>query len=57
MKGMVCKSVCETVQDVFITPLCQQHASHTLALRMCGPQPHMRGYLAIGPYICTCVKS
>ena len=32
---------CETVQDMFITPLYQQHASHTLALRVYGPQPHM----------------
>ena len=32
----------ETVQDMFITPLCQQYASHTLASRAHGPQPHMR---------------
>ena len=32
----------ETVQDMFITPLYQQHASHTLASRAYGPQPHMR---------------
>ena len=31
----------ETVQDIFITPLYQQHASHTLASRAYGPQPHM----------------
>ena len=31
----------ETVQDMFMTPLCQQHASHTLASRAHGPQPHM----------------
>ena len=29
----------ETVQDMFITPLYQQHASHTLASRAYGPQP------------------
>ena len=34
--------VLETVQDRFITPLYQQHASHTLASRAYGPQPHMR---------------
>ena len=33
---------CETVQDMFIAPLYQQHASHTLASRAHGPQPHMR---------------
>ena len=33
---------CETVQDMFRTPLYQQHASHTLASRAYGPQPHMR---------------
>ena len=32
----------ETVQDMFITPLYRQHASHTLASRAYGPQPHMR---------------
>ena len=32
----------ETGQDMFTTPLYQQHASHTLASRACGPQPHMR---------------
>ena len=32
----------ETVQDMFMTPLCQQHASHALASRAHGPQPHMR---------------
>ena len=33
---------CETVQDMFtcITPLYQQHASHTLASRAYGPRPH-----------------
>ena len=31
----------ETVQDMFITPLYQQHASHTLASRAYGPQPHV----------------
>ena len=30
----------ETVQDMFRTPLYQQHASHTLASRAHGPQPH-----------------
>ena len=30
----------ETVQDMFITPLYQQHASHTLASRVYGPRPH-----------------
>ena len=29
-----------TVQDMFITPLYQQHAPHTLASRAYGPQPH-----------------
>ena len=43
----------ETVQDMFITPLYQQHASHTLASRVCGPQPHMRSSSATGPYIYT----
>ena len=42
-----------TVQDMFITPLYQQHASHTLASRVCGPQPHARSSSATGPYICT----
>ena len=28
--------------DLFITPLYQQHASHTLASRAHGPQPQMR---------------
>ena len=32
----------ETVQDMFITPLHQQHASHTLASWAYGPKPHMR---------------
>ena len=32
----------ETVQDMFMIPLDQQYASHTLALRAIGPQPHMR---------------
>ena len=32
----------ETVQDMFITLLYQQHASHTLASQAHGPQPHMR---------------
>ena len=32
----------ETVQDMFITPLYQQHSSHTLASRVYGPHPHMR---------------
>ena len=41
----------ETVQDMFITPLYQQHASHTLASRAYGPQPHMRSSSAAGPYI------
>ena len=31
-----------TVQDMFMTPLHRQHASHTLASRAHGPQPHMR---------------
>ena len=30
---------CETVQDMFMTPLYQQHASHALASRPHGPQP------------------
>ena len=38
----------ETVQDVFITPLHQQHTSHTLASRVHGPQPHMRSCTAAG---------
>ena len=38
----------ETVQDVFISPLYQQHSSHTLASRVCGPQPHMQGSSATG---------
>ena len=29
-------------KNMFITPLYQQHASHTLASRAYGPQPHMR---------------
>ena len=29
----------EAVQDMFITPLYQQHTSHTLASRAYGPQP------------------
>ena len=32
----------ETVQDMLMTPLYQQRASHTLASRASGPQPHMR---------------
>ena len=32
----------ETVQGMFITLLYRQHASHTLASRAFGPQPHMR---------------
>ena len=28
--------------NMFITPLFQQHTSHTLASRVYGPQPHMR---------------
>ena len=32
----------ETVQDMFLTPLHQQHASHTLASRAHVPQPHVR---------------
>ena len=32
----------ETAQDMFMRPLYQQHAPHTLASRACGPQPHMR---------------
>ena len=32
---------CEAVQDMLVTPLYQQHASHTLAAsRVYGPQPH-----------------
>ena len=46
----------ETVQDKFITPLYQQHASHTLASRAHGPQPHMRSYSATGPYIFTALS-
>ena len=46
-------SVHETVQDMFITPLYQHHASHTLASRAYGPQPHMRSSSATGPCICT----
>ena len=45
--------IIETVQDMFITPLHQQHASHTLASRVHGPQPHIRSYSATGPYIHT----
>ena len=41
----------ETVQDMLITPLYQQHASHTLASRAHGPQPHMRSSSATGPCI------
>ena len=29
-------------KNMFMTPLYQQHASHTLASRAYGPQPHMR---------------
>ena len=29
-------------KDKFRTPLYQQHVSHTLASRACGPRPHMR---------------
>ena len=29
-------------KNMFITPLYRQHASHTLASRAYGPQPHMR---------------
>ena len=43
----------ETVQDMFITPLYQQHVSHTLASRAYGPQPHMQSSSATGPYIYT----
>ena len=32
----------ETVQDMFMTPLYQQHASHTLASRVYGPQLTLR---------------
>ena len=32
-----CVRPLETVQNMFITPLCQQHASHTLASRVYGP--------------------
>ena len=49
----------ETVQDMFRTPLCQQHASHTLASRAHGPQPHLRSSCATGPHIylpyCWCM--
>ena len=38
---------------MFITPLYQQHASHTLASRVYGCQPHMRSSSATGPYICS----
>ena len=46
------QTVClfETVQDMLRTPLYQQHASHTLASRVHGPQPHMRSSSATGPY-------
>ena len=41
---------CEAVQDMLVTPLYQQHASHTLAAsRVYGPQPHMRSSSATGP--------
>ena len=43
----------ETVQDMFITPLCQHHPSHTLASRAYGLQPHMRSSSATRPYIYT----
>ena len=45
--------VTETVQDMFMTPLYQQHASHTLASRAYGPQPHTRSSSAPGPYMYT----
>ena len=38
---------------MFIIPLYQQHASHTLASQASGPQPHMRSSSATGPYIYT----
>ena len=36
-----------------MTPLYQQHASHTLASRAYGPQPHTRSSSAPGPYMYT----
>ena len=55
--GIEAKVVIETVQDMFITPLYQQHASHTLASRAYGPQPHMRSQSATGPYITRWLSS
>ena len=38
---LTCRSM-RQFKNMFITPLYQQHASHTLASRAYGPQPHMR---------------
>ena len=42
-----------TVQDMFHGTLYQQHASHTLASRAFGPQPHLLSSSATGPYTYT----
>ena len=44
----------QTVQDMFITPLYQQPASHTLASRAHRPQPHARSSSATGLITSVC---
>ena len=52
-RSAVYTQVMRQFKNMFITPLYQQHASHTLAPRAYVPQPHMRSSSHAGVPLCT----